>query len=112
MGSDIEFVKFIVDQMENAGKITYKKMFGEYALYCDGKIMALVCNDQLFMKPTKAGRAYIINPVETPPYPGAKPYFLIEDQIENRDWISSLVRVTVEELPEPRAKKKKKNHKQ
>jgi len=108
MGSDIEFIKFIVDQIENTGEITYKKMFGEYALYCDGKIMALVCNDQLFIKPTQAGRAYITNLVEAPPYPGAKPYFLIEDQLENRDWISDLVRITVEELPEPKPKSKKK----
>lgn len=107
MGSDIDFVKFIVDQIENAGEITYKKMFGEYALYCDGKIIALVCDDQLFIKQTKAGRAYITNLVEVPPYPGAKPYFLIEDQLENGDWISNLVRITVEELPEPKPKSKK-----
>jgi len=108
MGSNIEFVEFIVDQIENAGEITYKKMFGEYALYCDGKIMALVCDDQLFIKPTKAGRAYITNLVEAPPYPGAKPYFLLEEQLENRDWISNLVRITVKELPEPKPKSKKK----
>jgi TfoX/Sxy family transcriptional regulator of competence genes len=55
MGSNIEFVEFVVDQIANAGEITYKKMFGEYALYCDGKIMALICDNQLFIKPTKAG---------------------------------------------------------
>ena len=108
MGSSIEFVEFVVDQIENAGKITYKKMFGEYALYSDGKIMALVCNDQLFIKPTNAGRAYISNPVESPPYEGAKPYFLIEEQLENKDWVSNLIKVTVEELPEPKPKTKKK----
>lgn len=108
MASDLGFVEFVVWQIENAGEITYKKMFGEYALYSDGKIMALVCDDQLFIKPTKAGRAYIANLVEVPPYPGAKPYFLIDDQLENKDWISNLIRITVEELPEPKPKSKKK----
>ena len=108
MASDLGFVEFVVEQIENAGEITYKKMFGEYALYSDGKIMALICDDQLFIKPTKAGRVYIANLVESPPYPGAKPYFLIEDQLENRDWISNLIRITVEELPEPKPKSKKK----
>jgi len=107
MGSNIEFVEFVVEQIENAGEITYKKMFGEYALYSDGKIMALICNDQLFIKPTSAGKNYITNLIESPPYPGAKPYFLIEEQLENRDWISNLIRITAEELPDPKPKSKK-----
>ena len=107
MGSNLEFVEFIVDQIEDAGEITYKKMFGEYGLYSDGKIMALVCDDQLFVKPTEAGRSFIKNVVESPPYTGAKPYFLIEEQVEDRDWISELIRLTVKELPEPKPKKPK-----
>jgi TfoX/Sxy family transcriptional regulator of competence genes len=107
MASDLSFIEFVIEQIENAGEITYKKMFGEYGLYSDGKIMALVCDNQLFVKPTKAGRTYIENLIESPPYPGAKPYFLIEDQLENRDWISKLIRITVAELPEPKPKKNK-----
>ncbi len=105
MASDLSFVEFVVEQIENAGEIIYKKMFGEYGLYSDGKIFALICEDQLFIKPTEAGRAYITNLVESPPYKGAKPYFLIDDQLEDRDWISNLVRITAEELPEPKQKK-------
>lgn len=98
---------FIVDQLENAGDITSRKMFGEYAIYCDGKVTALVCDNQLFVKPTEAGRSFIGEVVEAPPYPGAKMSFLIEDGFENRDWISNLVRITAKELPEPKSKKKK-----
>jgi TfoX/Sxy family transcriptional regulator of competence genes len=107
MASKLSFVEFVVEQIENAGIITFRKMFGEYALYSDGKIMALICDNQLFIKPTNAGRNFIENPNETPPYKGAKPYFLIEDQVEDSEWISNLVRVTVEELPEPKPKKKR-----
>ena len=106
MASDIGFVEFIVDQMEGAGEITYKKMFGEYGLYCDGTIMALICNNQLFIKPTEAGRSFINHEVEAPPYPGAKPYFLIEDQCDDKEWISNLVSVTVKELIRVTRKKK------
>ena len=52
MGSSLNFVEFVADQMEGAGEITYKMMFGEYGLYCEGKIVALVCDDQFFVKPT------------------------------------------------------------
>ena len=108
MASDKNFLDFIVDQIENAGHITYIHMFGEYGIYSDGKIFALVCDNKLFIKPTDAGREFIKNPVEAPAYPGAKLSFLIEDQLEDRDWISELVRITVKELPEPKPKKKKK----
>jgi len=107
MASDQEFVDFIVDQLKNAGEITSRKMFGEYAIYCNGKVTALVCDNQLFVKPTEAGRSFIGEVVEAPPYPGAKMSFLIEDGFEDRDWISDLVRITAKELPEPKPKKKK-----
>jgi len=108
MASDQNFVDFVLDQIENAGEVTAKKMFGEYGVYSDGKIFALICDNQLFIKPTEAGRAFIGNVVEAPPYTGAKSSFLIEDKIEDREWLSELVRVTVKELPDPKPKKKKK----
>jgi len=107
MASDQDFVDFIVDQLENAGDITSRKMFGEYAIYCDGKVAALVCDNQLFVKPTQAGRSFIGEVVEAPPYPGAKMSFLIEGGFEDREWISELVRITAQELPVPKPKKKK-----
>jgi TfoX/Sxy family transcriptional regulator of competence genes len=90
MASDLGFIDFIVDQMGDAGCISHKKMFGEYAIYCNGKVVALVCDNRLFVKPTDGGRAYIDDLVEAPPYPGAKPYFLIEDAFEDREWIGGL----------------------
>lgn len=108
MASDLGFVEFVVEQMENAGEITYKKMFGEYGLYCDGKIVALICDDQLFIKPTKAGKTFIDDVTEAPPYPGAKLYFLVEEKVEDKEWISNLVRLTAKELPEPKPKSSKK----
>lgn len=107
MASDQTFVDFIVDQIENAGEITAKKMFGEYALYSGEKLFALICDDKLFIKPTQAGRAFIGDVVEAPPYPGAKPSFLIEEKVEDRGWLSELVRISVAELPVPKPKKKK-----
>jgi TfoX/Sxy family transcriptional regulator of competence genes len=108
MASDLDFVEFVVDHIENTGTITYRKMFGEYAVYCEGKIVALICDNRLFVKPTEAGRALIGDVVEASPYPGAKPAFLIEERLEDTEWLSELVRVTEKELPPSKPKKKKK----
>ena len=100
MASDRDFVEFVAAQCEGAGEITYRMMFGEYGVYCDGKIFGLICDNKLFVKPTEGGRTYIGDVVEAPPYPGAKNSFLIEEQLDDRDWLSELVRISVKELPE------------
>ena len=108
MASDLDFVKYVVDQIENAGSISYRKMFGEYALYSAGKVVALICDNQLFVKATEAGKSFIGDVIEAPPYPGAKLSFLIDEQLEDREWISSLIRLTEKELPVPKPKRKSK----
>ena len=107
MATDLEFMEFLADQMAGAGEIAYRKMFGEYAVYCGGKVVALVCDNRLFVKPTAARRAFIGAPVEAPAYPGAKNSFLIEDAFEDREWISELIRITARDLPAPKPKKSK-----
>ena len=104
MASDQEFVDFLVDQMQGVGDITFRKMFGEYAIYCNGKVVALVCDNRFFVKPTAGGRVHIGSVVEAPPYPGAKPSFLIEDAFEDREWLAALIRITEKELPAPKPK--------
>ena len=105
MASNAEFVEFVVDQMAAAGHISSRKMFGEYGVYCDGKLIGLVCDDQLFIKPTEAGREFIGKTVEAPPYPSAKPSLLISTtQLEDADWLAELVRLTFAALPMPKKK--------
>lgn len=106
MASKQETVDLILKQMAAAGEVSAKKMFGEYGIYCDGKMVASVCDDQLFVKPTASGRAFIGEAVEASPYPGAKPSFLIsEKKCKDFKWLSELIRLTAQELPLPKKKK-------
>ena len=106
MASDQNFVDFVLEQIKNVGEITAKKMFGEYGIYADGKLFALICDNKLFIKPTNSGREFIGNVTELSPYEGAKPSFLIEDKIDDSDWLSELIRISVKELPPPKQKNK------
>ena len=100
MASKKSTVDFILEQIEEAAPVFAKKMFGEYGIYCDGKIVAFVCDDQLFIKPTSSGRTFIGNVVEGFPYPGAKPYLLISDELwNNRKWLTNLFKISAAELP-------------
>ena len=106
MASNTDFVQYITDQCSGAGEIMTKKMFGDYGIYCDGKIFGLICDDCLYVKPTEAGRRLLKTVELQPPYPGAKDYFLITD-VDDRDFLSNLVRESCKELPFPKPKKKK-----
>ena len=109
MSSQQKTVDYILEQAAGAGTVTAKKMFGEYGMYCDGKIIALICDDQLFIKPTAAGRVYLGEATDGAPFPGAKPYFLIEgDRWDDADWLADLVKTTADDLPAPKPKKAKK----
>ena len=77
-------------------------MFGEYALYVDGKVVALICDDQLFLKPTPAGLKLLGDVVEAPPYPGARNYYLLESELDDPERVNAALQVTAAALPEPK----------
>ena len=108
MANDPDFVTFIIDQIDDSCEITYRNMFGGGALYSKAKVVALICDDQLFVKPTEAGRSFIGDVVEAPPYPGAKLSFLIQDEIDDGEWLTQLISLTEAELPKPKPRPRKK----
>jgi TfoX/Sxy family transcriptional regulator of competence genes len=109
MASRQDTIDLITELMAPAGEIRSRKMFGEYTVYLDDKVIALVCDDLLFLKPTEEARAAIGNPDEAPAYPGSKLYFRIaEDTWEDPDWLSRLARITADALPAPKSKRKTK----
>jgi DNA transformation protein len=101
-------IDFLLEQIDRAGSVRARKMFGEYALYCNEKVVALVCDDKLYIKPTKAGKEFIGTIEEAPPYPGAKMYYHISgDYWEDPEWLTELITKTAQELPLPKMKKSK-----
>jgi TfoX/Sxy family transcriptional regulator of competence genes len=107
MASQQSIVDYIVEQLAGA-EISARKMFGEYGLFRGGKMVALVCDDQLYVKPTAAGRALVGSCAEGPPYPGAKPHLLIAaERWEDAESLTELILVTDAALPAPKTKPRK-----
>lgn len=105
MSSDQSTVDFLTEQFAGAGRVSSRKMFGDYALYCNDKVFAFVCDDQLYIKPIDAARNFIKTPIEKPAYPGSKMYFWITpDKWDDDVWLVSLLKAMLPTLP---AKKKK-----
>lgn len=109
MVADQGIVDYIVEQIGAAGDIRSRQMFGGQTIYCDTKVVALVCDGQLFVKPTNGGREFIGTVEEAPAYPGAKPSFLVkEDRWDDDEWLAELIKRTAAELPLPKKKKPRK----
>jgi TfoX/Sxy family transcriptional regulator of competence genes len=107
MATDAGYAKYVCDQLHAAGGISARKMFGEYGLYRHGKIVALIADNQLFVKPTPAGEAVLGTPTYGPPYPGAKPFFNVSDLLDDPEWLVRLIEATDAALPAPKKKPEK-----
>lgn len=106
MATSQDTIHYICDQAGFGSRLTFRKMFGEFALYLDGKVVALVCDDQLFLKPTDEGRQYLGQVALAPPYPGARDHFLISAELDDPEKVHSALEVTARALPEPKPKGK------
>lgn len=109
MASKQRTADYIVEQLAGAGGVTARKMFGEFGVFRDGKMVAVICDDQFYVKPTAGGRKYLGEVAEAAPYPGAKPYFLIVGDLwDDSEWMTELIKITSAELPLPKKKAKMK----
>lgn len=113
MATDPRTADYLIGQVAALGTVDVRKMFGEYGVWCDGKTVALLCDDQLFVKPTPAGRAHVGQVIggvpEAPAYPGAKPGLVIDPDLwADAEWLGQLFTVTAAALPAPKPRPKAK----
>lgn len=99
-----ETLQFLLDQLAGLPGVRVSKTFGEYCLYVDGRSVGFVCNDQLFLKPTDAGRAALGQPVLGAPYHWVTtPHYLLSaDRWDDRDALCAAVMATASALPLPK----------
>ena len=87
--------------------LTNKRMFGEYALYLDGVVVAFVCDDTLFIKPTPGAVALLPETPRGPAYPGSKDYIIASELLDDPDLCSRALRAVATDAPPPKPKKPK-----
>ncbi|MFT4178292.1 MAG: TfoX/Sxy family protein [Thermomonas sp.] len=99
MATDASFIDYIREQAGLGDRLAARRMFGEYGLYLDGKVLAFACDNSLFLKPTEAGRALLPQASVGPPYPGAKDYLVLDEYLDDGDLLRQALLVTHDALP-------------
>lgn len=107
MASSLEFVQYVVGQLGDAQGITYKKLFGEYGLWYDGKFFGTIEDNVFYVKMTEAGHKLLPEAVPEAPHGGNPGMYRVEE-LEDRTFLKTLVEKTCGELPEPKPRKKSK----
>ena len=109
MASRNDTANFILEHLGLPDRFSVKSMFGEFALYADGKPVAFICDDQLFVKITPESAALEGRCERAPAYPGSKDYYLVpEDVIAGERTLAGLLLRIGDALPLPKAKRPKK----
>lgn len=105
MATSLEFAQYTCEQIENAGSVNYRKMFGEYMIYVNGKPVILICNDTPYVKINEITEKLIENKETGVPYNGAKPHYILD--IDNQELACKITRELEKITPLPKPKKKK-----
>lgn len=108
MSTQKETVEFILEKLGEPGRFTMQAMFGEYALYADGKVVGLVCDDQLYVKilPESAELDGLCEKDEA--YPGSKKFYVVEEsELSKLKHLPEILLDIAKSLPEKKKKVKK-----
>ena len=106
MASSKEYLEFILDQLSELEEITYRTMMGEFIIYYRGKVVGGIYDDRLLVKPKKSAIGFMPTATYELPYEGAKEMLLV-DEVDDKEFMTSLFNAVYEELPAPKPKKKK-----
>lgn len=107
MSTSKDTAAFIEDQLAGLD-IRTGRMFGEYAIYCDDKVVGFITDDVLKIKPSPVDPAVLEGTYPGQAYPGSKDYHCVPgDLLENRDWLRTAIQATADALPAPTPKKPK-----
>lgn len=105
MATSPDTIEFILDKLNDRKRFAARAMFGEYALYADGKTIALVCDDLLYVKILPASEALRAACETGEPYPGAKPHYIVtEDQLATLSDLPSILCDIAASLPAKKLK--------
>jgi TfoX N-terminal domain len=108
MATQKETVDFILSKLRHPKQFTTRAMFGEFALYAEGKVVALVCDNLLYVKILPASSELEKVCEKGHPFPGAKLHYIVDEgQLTTIDQLPNILFAIAKSLPVKKKKVKK-----
>ncbi len=100
--TDKAFLTDLISKLAELGDVTVRPMMGEYLLYLNGKYVACICDNTLFVKSNKCNADLIVDLAQKPPYDGAKPAYVVP--CDNEQALRDIINATYLGAPEKKKK--------
>jgi TfoX/Sxy family transcriptional regulator of competence genes len=102
MASNIDFVNYVMEQIDGSGIVTSKKMFGEYMVYVNQKPVILICNNTAYVKMLDCIKTFCENLETDSPYKGAKEHYILD--VDDREALIEIIKEVEKVTPVPKKK--------
>lgn len=98
MATDVNYFNFIREQLSPLENVSFRKMMGEYIVYCEGKVVGGIYDNRLLIKPTTSAKSMMADAEYVLPYDGAKEMILVSE-LEDREFLSQLILSVANDIP-------------
>ncbi|MBR4427346.1 MAG: TfoX/Sxy family protein [Spirochaetales bacterium] len=105
MASSKDYLDFILEQLSSLEGISHRAMMGEYIIYYRDKVVGGIYDDRFLVKPVEVALKMMPDAQIELPYEGGS-RMLAVDNVEDREFLQSLIEAMYDELPAPRKKPK------
>lgn len=100
MSTSKEYMQFVLDQLEEFPDVTYRKMFGEYMVYLQGRPVLLVCDNCAMVKKLPELAELMRSAPDGLPYEGARGHSVLD--LEDRELVRQVMDILLRVTPPPK----------
>lgn len=107
MATSREYALFVENLFRGVDGFSMKRMFGEYGIYLQGRVLGFLCDEQILLQDTPTARKLLPNAERKELFPGSKQFIIFSDE-GNHHLLQSVAQAMWEELPVPKPRKGRK----
>lgn len=107
MATSREYALFVENLFRGVEGFSMKRMFGEYGIYLQGRVLGFLCDEQILLQDTPTARKLLPNAERKELFPGSKLFIIFSDE-GNHHLLQSVAQAMWEELPVPKPRKSRK----
>lgn len=107
MATSPAYAQFVENLFSGMDGFSMRRMFGEYAIYLQGRVLGFLADEQILLQDTPTARQLLPDAERRELFPGSKQFIVFADE-GNAHLLKSVSQAMWEELPLPKPRRSKK----